>query len=206
MGDKIVRLQRTRLTPELSARVIELARAGRSLRAIAGELRISVAAFTRWQRQDADFRAALALARRDAIIDGRRTGRGPGVGTPQTDDKAGAILRALESGMSRTHAAARAGISPSTFDAWLTDPDFEREVLAAESACQERALAVIRDAAQDQWQAAGWLLERRFPADFARRFEMPYAERVRVAAKIGADLADLLVRGLGDAGLDAARP
>ena len=43
----------------------------------------------------------------------------------------------------------------------------------AEGAGVERALRVIREASESgTWQAAAWLVERRYPADYGRRSEV----------------------------------
>lgn len=198
--DKVIQLRR--YTSELASQIVQMAREGKPLRAIASEIGLSYEAIMVWQRKHAAFRSALRQARQEAITAGRRSARGPGT-QPKTEQKVATLLASLEGGCSRSHAAALAGINAQTFERWvLTDPAFEQSVLSAEATCQRQALAVVSAAASKQWQAAAWMLERRFPETYARRFEVSYPERVRMAARIGGELADSLVKALGEVELD----
>jgi len=73
--------------------------------------------------------------------------------------------------MPLTHAAHEAGVSHETFYDWLTRyPDFAEAVKKAEAAFILAALQRIDDAVQKgSWQAAAWLLERKYPAQFGVR-------------------------------------
>ena len=83
------------------------------------------------------------------------------------------ISRALELGASRKVAAEAAGVHVSTLYAYLAkgkeeDSGKYRElhdrIKKAESNCCLRALSKIQQAAMEgKWQAACWLLERRYP-------------------------------------------
>jgi hypothetical protein len=53
---------------------------------------------------------------------------------------------------------------------------------------ESRDLATILKAAQSQWQAAAWRLERRFPEKYGRN------DRLKVDAKIEHDGASLLTK------------
>lgn len=89
------------------------------------------------------------------------------------------LVDALRAGHTRETAAALAGISRSTFNAWLAaakESDANPELLAFSDAvkggeldAEDALLAIIRAAAPKQWQAAAWLLERRHPDRWGRR-------------------------------------
>lgn len=81
------------------------------------------------------------------------------------------LLAALEAGATIKMAAAAAGVSEDTLSRWRkAGPDLEAEMLQAEAAGAVRALGVIQSAAASgTWQAAAWLLERRYPGEYGRR-------------------------------------
>ena len=89
------------------------------------------------------------------------------------------IAHAIELGAPRKHAAACAGVSYETVRRWMRageqdedSPQGElvRRVDLARGALAMRCLQAIHTAAEDgTWQAAAWVLERRFPDQFGRR-------------------------------------
>jgi transposase len=94
------------------------------------------------------------------------TGR-PTKRTPEAQER---ILAALRKGMTKKAAAAAGGMGYSTLNEWEHDePEFADAVKAAESDSQQELLKKIWTASDQQWQAAAWMLERRWPQDFARR-------------------------------------
>lgn len=97
----------------------------------------------------------------------------PTVLTPEVRSK---VLEALRVGVSRTAAAVRAGIGASTLREWMAREDeaepyasFRAEVEAAEALCEARLSGVVFKAALEDPNQARWLLERRFPREWARR-------------------------------------
>ena len=71
--------------------------------------------------------------------------------------------------------AAAIGVAPQTFSTWQHDPKTpEQRELAeamkrAEADGKKALLAIIqRDARERDWKAAAWMLERRYPEEFAR--------------------------------------
>lgn len=70
--------------------------------------------------------------------------------------------------------AAYLGVAPETFSRWLNHPrtDNQRQLCQAlKKAEVERKGALlgrIMGASADSWQAAAWLLERRYPGEFAK--------------------------------------
>lgn len=83
------------------------------------------------------------------------------------------MLAALEAGASLKMAAAAAGVSEATLGRWRkARPELEEEMQQAEAAGAVRALGVIQQAAASgTWQAAAWLLERRYPGEYGRRVQ-----------------------------------
>jgi hypothetical protein len=82
------------------------------------------------------------------------------------------IVTLLSAGCSRRVAARRVGCAPSTIARTAArDPDFAEELAEAESSLETEMLDSIRHAAKTDryWRAAGWLLERKNPQDFAPR-------------------------------------
>ncbi len=105
----------------------------------------------------------------------------PGRPTKMTADRVARLQEALRGGHTRVTAAALAGIGTSTLYAWMAAanrPDAAPEfvefldaIKTAEVEAEDALLAIIRDAAAKQWQAAAWILERRHPDNWGRRFK-----------------------------------
>lgn len=89
------------------------------------------------------------------------------------------LCKYLTLGMSPPQAAEMCGVHRNTMRYWLRrgekewlDPDshyaaFLKDVNKATAACMRRGLLLVNQAAEDDWKPAAWLLERRFPAQFA---------------------------------------
>jgi hypothetical protein len=98
------------------------------------------------------------------------------------DDATGErILQVLRAGGYDETAYTRAGVPKSTFYDWMgrgdpngTDPRdqryrrFRAEVQRARAQGEAGLLAAVNSAAPRNWQAAAWLLERRWPEKWAR--------------------------------------
>lgn len=121
------------------------------------------------------------------------------------------LLSALEVGATLELAARAAGVSAATLKRWR---NCDEEIAQAEARGAVRALETISAAASGahpgQWQAAAWLLERRYPDSYARR--PPRADDAsELEAVIGwlneaqARLAKRL-RGVPDQGPDPDKP
>lgn len=83
----------------------------------------------------------------------------------------GKVALALGSGLTLRLAAQHAGVHDRTLYRWIARGrkaksgvyrDLVVAIDAAEAQCAKQLLEVIRDTAPDRWQAAAWLLERRF--------------------------------------------
>lgn len=98
--------------------------------------------------------------------------------TPQMQAK---IVQALTAGNTRTAAVAYANVDYQTFLNWMERGnnarsglffDFFEAVKKAEADAEVRNVAIIQKAAEKNWQAAAWWLERRKPDDWKNREEL----------------------------------
>ncbi len=89
------------------------------------------------------------------------------------------LLTAIRAGLPFHLAADAAGISEATFYAWQRGQfprgaekhlksQFLEELTRARGDSALRLIATVNRAAPDDWRAAAWILERRFPKDFGR--------------------------------------
>ena len=100
------------------------------------------------------------------------------------------ICEAIEAAATLEIAAQAAGIGARTLDEWLhhgrnelqENPDAEgpcadlvRDATAASAKFEIDCLSRIQDAAENNWTAAAWLLERKFPERYAK------VDRLRVS-------------------------
>jgi hypothetical protein len=101
-----------------------------------------------------------------------RNDRGSGRGRPtkRTPTTREAILASIEKGLPFSLACSRAGVSHEFFLQWRQDdPEFESLVAQACSVSVEHNLQVVRRAAANgDWKAAAWMLERSHPKMFSR--------------------------------------
>lgn len=126
--------------------------------------------------------------------------------TPEVQEK---ILNAIRLGNYIETAAAHAGISKDTLYRWLklgaryNKPpyrEFSDAVQKALADAEARDVAIIYEAAKEQWQASAWRLERKFPARWGRRDRMPVSEE-EIDRAIETELARVAVtRKEADAG------
>jgi hypothetical protein len=113
--------------------------------------------------------------------------------TPELQEK---LLLHLRVGAYVETAAACAGIHKDTFYEWMKKgargvapyASFAAAVNKAVAESESRDLATILKAAQSQWQAAAWRLERRFPEKYGRN------DRIKLDAKIEHDGASLVAK------------
>jgi hypothetical protein len=79
------------------------------------------------------------------------------------------ILVALENGHTPKDAASLSMVPFQQMMQWANDDeDFRYACEAAEARAMDIFMGVIRDAAQSNWFAAAWMLERRYPERFSR--------------------------------------
>ncbi len=91
-----------------------------------------------------------------------------------------AICQLVKNGLSVNHAAEKLHVHHSTVARWRKElQEFDTAILAAEAEFIDSQVANIRTAATTSWQAAAWLLERKWPAFFSQpqvQFNMPGAK------------------------------
>lgn len=96
--------------------------------------------------------------------------------TPETVDR---LIEAVRLGLPLHLAAESAGVSYQTFNEWQqgrfprgADKDLKHEfseaLTRAKGESALRLMDLIQSAAPDDWRAAAWILERRFPKDFGK--------------------------------------
>jgi hypothetical protein len=123
--------------------------------------------------------------------DGRFRRRGRSGTTGKRDpERVQAILTGMELGLSRGDAAQAAGIARRTLYDWMAaDPAFADAVDQAESRCKRSLLGLVVAAAAKRqantWQAAAWILERRWPSDFGQK------TRLDVSLDLESEIRDL---------------
>ena len=113
-----------------------------------------------------------------ARANGRLGGRPPSI-DPRVEE---CILMALRRGSFPSTAAEAAGVPKQTFSDWMRKgarqrrgiyKEFYERVLEAMAEGEIRALGKVQAAADRDWKAAAWLLERRFRARWARQTDPP---------------------------------
>ncbi len=132
--------------------------------------------------------------------------------TKLTDELSERICRYLRLGTYVETAAACVGIHKDTFYDWLkrggkgVEPyaEFVKAVERAMAESEARDLGIIGKAAETQWQAAAWRLERRFPEKYGRRDATKIDATVDVDVRAKGSLGAKLAKLLGDAGEAAA--
>jgi hypothetical protein len=108
--------------------------------------------------------------------------------TPEIQERIGEALRI---GATHKHAAAYGGISETTFYEWLNrNPAFAEFIRAREAEGALSLMALINHAAQhDDWRAAAWILEHRWPEDYAvSRIDIHHSGEVQINLDARMDL------------------
>lgn len=117
--------------------------------------------------------------------------------TPEVQDR---IVTAIRAGNYMETAAAFAGIARSTFNEWVRRgadeeegpyAEFHDAVHQALASAEARDVALIGQAAQKEWQAAAWRLERRTPERWGRM------TRHELSAAPGAGSLEAILAQLG---------
>jgi transposase len=90
------------------------------------------------------------------------------------------LIEAVKAGNTIRAAAKVAGVSMGAVRRWLIESERESSTTAfhvrierAEAEAEAAAVATVRDAAHDHWQAAAWWLERRRPRAWSKRELVP---------------------------------
>lgn len=102
------------------------------------------------------------------------------------------ICAILNMGCSRKTAAKYVGCSVDTIrNTARRDEQFRTQLRKAESNLEINQLRNIQDAAKKYWQAAAWVLERKYPEHYARRD--PKQITLTQVSNLLAQLADIIV-------------
>ena len=89
------------------------------------------------------------------------------------------VLNHVAAGLTVRDACRMAGVGRSTFYAWLAaDKGLRSRLRKAESSGVAEHLANIRRAAEKDWRASAWWLERRHPAKFANRRQVKVSQSI----------------------------
>jgi transposase len=89
--------------------------------------------------------------------------------TKLTPERRKAFIACLERGLPLKVAAKAVGVGIDTVYDWIRrNKDFAQEVRATDLKSLEANLAYVKDAREDAWQAAAWILERQWPELYAR--------------------------------------
>ena len=87
----------------------------------------------------------------------------------------GRAVQLKKGGANNKDIAAAIGVTESTFSRWINEPksdlqkQLQQELKKAEADYKNALLAVIAKASRERdWKAAAWLLERKYPSEYAR--------------------------------------
>jgi len=90
-----------------------------------------------------------------------------------TEETIEGICKELREGATQLDAAIVNGICKDTFYDWMKNkPDFSDRIKNALADFKSELLTTIKKASPKSWQAAAWILERRFRQDYALRTEL----------------------------------
>lgn len=92
----------------------------------------------------------------------------------------GLLMKGVRAGLPYHLAAEAAGIGETTFYEWQrgefprgADKDlkahFAEDLMRAKGGSAARLMILVNNAAAEDWRAAAWILERRFPQDFGKQ-------------------------------------
>jgi hypothetical protein len=127
--------------------------------------------------------------------------------TKYTPETVKAITDAISLGLSIKDACLRADVSVQTYARWSAQyVDFVDAIQKAESTCKLRKLARIEQAGQKgTWQADAWVLERKFPEEFAQRMTIRVtAEQAALLKQLGTTASEMFDAMLQEAAKVAA--
>ena len=84
-----------------------------------------------------------------------------------------AICDGLMAGLTIKSVCGIVNISEQTYYDWIKKyPDFEEAVNSTRPAFEAQMLEIIKQKAHEDWRAAAWILERRYPREWGARREL----------------------------------
>ena len=89
------------------------------------------------------------------------------------------IFDAIRSGASQRDESALARVSEDTLSLWKRDSDFSEQMRQKEVQFKMDQVKVVEKAAQKSWQAAAWLLERKYPNEYTNHVRIEQPEPIR---------------------------
>ena len=151
--------------------LIAALQSGKSLNMAAKHVGVTTGGIWKWRKEDPIFANNI-----DFIVNQRRNPSSPELdrkrvfhkNTDFTDSqKAQAlniVIDAMESGLNLKYATLRASVSSTLIQKWIADDrDLREKLNNAEGTFQLGLIKKVMCAAERDWRAAAWLLERRFP-------------------------------------------
>lgn len=87
------------------------------------------------------------------------------------------ICTFIKDGLGRVDACTMAGIHYDTFREWMKKPEFSEAIKQAEIGFKHTNLRIIQKASNRSWQAAAWLMERKFQDEFAVKQRLQLEEK-----------------------------
>jgi transposase len=104
--------------------------------------------------------------------------------TKRTPEREKRLLQAIRAGNTRRAAAAYAGISDDSLERWAKRcADFADALTRAEAESEVALVAIVRQAASQDWRAAMAILERRWPDSWGKREKLDLDVYVRARAR-----------------------
>ena len=108
--------------------------------------------------------------------------------TKMTAQRVELVLMGLRRGLSRTVAGQAAGVSKDSIRRWMErSATFRADTEQAEAESQSMLLGIVLAAAAKKlpntWQAAAWLLERRWPEAYGQRSKVDISLDIVEAAR-----------------------
>lgn len=117
-------------------------------------------------------------------------------------EKTEEICNLIFLGNNRNDACLLADIGQATFYEWMQKTEFAECIKKAEAKFKGLNIQIIQSAATRSWQAAAWLLERKYRDEYALKIE-DHGRTKEEASKQATDAAISLLKILEEAGRNA---
>ena len=79
------------------------------------------------------------------------------------------LLTYVEQGFRISRAVEMSGISRTTWDKWASCGDYDERIAQARSKFIQKNISIIDKAAEKDWRAAAWRLEKESPEDYGKQ-------------------------------------
>ena len=102
-----------------------------------------------------------------------------------SDQQLQILFEALEYGLTISDSCTLANISRQTYYRHFNeDEEFQNRIAKAELKLKQDCLKYIKDKAPKNWFASAWLLERKFPEEFALKTKMEHSGEINAKLSI----------------------